>query len=165
VWRAGGNLKGFNKVAFAFGKGMGKDTLKDALNGGWDKVQANFVKNLVGNAIGTGGGELIKKGFTKLPGAIYGDVKDMTSAQRRDFGELSMHLNEKTDLGKGIVGASTGLVTGVTKEFANDVFFDSPLKETDGKTNNENVLLSELRGAANGGVNYTPGLSGAGRYR
>lgn len=159
VWRAGSELKGFSKVAFTFGKGMGKDTLKDFLNGGWGRVQQNAVKNLTGNVIGAGTGPLVEKGFAKIPRLVYrGDIADMPAPMRRDLGELAMTMNGKTDFGKAVIGAGKGFATSITKETVNSTVFGSDF-------NYMNVGVGTATGVAGGsGVGYKPGLTPAKQY-
>lgn len=159
VWRMGEDLKGFQKVAFAFGKGMGKDTLKDVMNGGWKDAKTNFLGNLVGNTVGVATGPLVDKGFSKIPRIVFrGDLSAMSSTTRRSLGHLSMDMNGKTDFGKRIIGGTKGLVTAVTKETITSTIFGQDFDV-------QRVGIGAATGIGDSGVGYQPGLSGARQYR
>ncbi|MEU6853724.1 WXG100 family type VII secretion target [Actinacidiphila alni] len=152
VWKAGEELTGFRKVAFAFGKGLGKDTLKDVMNGGWGEVKKNFLGNLAGNTIGAAASPLIDKGFSKIPRLVYrGPITNMSSSTRRALGHLSMDMNGLTQRGKTIIGSTKGLVTSVTKETINSAFLG-------GDFNLENIGFGTLTGFGDSGVGYRTGL-------
>lgn len=151
VWKYGEDLSGFRKVAFAFGKGLGKDTLKDAMNGGWGNVKKNFLGNLAGNTIGAVASPLIDKGFSKIPRLYYrGPISGMSGSERRALGHLSMDMNGLTQRGKTLIGSTKGLVTSVTKETINSTFLG-------GDFNVSNVGFGALTGFGNSGVGYRTG--------
>ncbi|WP_329135373.1 hypothetical protein OG552_21600 [Streptomyces sp. NBC_01476] len=158
VWRMGEDLKGFQKIGFAFAKGMGKDSLKDVMNGGWDKLRQNFLQNLTGNVIGAGTGPLIDKGFSKIPRLVYRmPVSEMSSATRRRFGDLTMAMNGRVEPGKSVIGATRGLVTSVTKQAVGAVFFGDTFDV-------QAVGIGTATGVGGSGVGYKPGLLPAAKY-
>ncbi|MFI1096194.1 WXG100 family type VII secretion target [Streptomyces sp. NPDC020917] len=159
VWRTGSDLKGFDKFAFTFAKGLGKDTLKDAMNGGWKNVEKNFLRNVAGNAIGAGTGELLDKGFSKIPRMFYrGDLASMTPAARRSLGHLQMFMNGQTEASKIVLGTAKGFTTAVTKQLVTSTVFG-------GRFDPLSVGVGTASGASSAGVGYQPGLTAAGRYR
>ncbi|NUP74079.1 MAG: hypothetical protein HOQ07_05430 [Sinomonas sp.] len=153
LWHMGEDLKGFRKVAFAFGKGEFKNTLKDALNGGWSDVKKNALSNLVSNAVGVGTGSLVSKGFNKaLPkaaAAVYSS--GLTNMTRGQYQALGMNLAGKTMMGKAVQGATQGFLTGVTKATVNTAFFGADF-DTSG------VLMDTVGGYGDSGLGYKPGI-------
>ncbi|MFF7156787.1 putative T7SS-secreted protein [Streptomyces sp. NPDC008139] len=151
VWKYGEDLSGFRKVAFGFAKGLGKDTLKDAMNGGWTNVKKNFLANVAGNTIGAGLSPLVDKGFAKIPRLYYnGPISAMSGAERRALGHLSMDMNGLTQRGKTLIGATKGLVTSVTKETVKSTVFGKDFTI-------ENIGFGTLTGFGNSGGGYHTG--------
>ncbi|MEU0966548.1 hypothetical protein ABZ357_14465 [Streptomyces sp. NPDC005917] len=152
LWHMGEDLKGFRKVAFTFAKGEFKNTLKDALNGGWGDVKKNALGNAVSNAIGVGTGSLVSKGFNKVGQVMYkNSVMNMT---RRQYQALGMTLAGKTPTGKAVVGATQGFLTSVTKATVNTAFFGA-------KFDTSGVLMDTVGGYGDSGVGYKPGILSA----
>ncbi|MEV6760996.1 putative T7SS-secreted protein [Streptomyces sp. NPDC051105] len=152
LWHMGEDLKGFRKVGFAFAKGEFKNTLKDALNGGWGDVKKNALGNLVSNAIGVSTGSLVSKGFNKMGKVIY--ESSLTNMTRRQYQALGMNLAGKTPMGKAVVGATQGFLTSVTKATVNSAFFGA-------KFDTSGVLLDTVSGYGDSGVGYKPGILSA----
>ncbi|WP_405870273.1 hypothetical protein [Streptomyces sp. NBC_00005] len=153
LWHTGEDLKGFRKVAFAFTKGEFKNTLKDAVNGGWGDVKKNWKGNLVSNAVGVGTGSLLSKGFSKgLPkaaAAIYNS--NLTNMTRGQYQDLGMTLAGKNVIGKAILGATQGGLTSITKATVNSAVFGADF-DTSG------VLMDTVGGYGDSGLGYKPGI-------
>ncbi|MEU2422909.1 hypothetical protein ABZ619_18125 [Streptomyces sp. NPDC007851] len=152
LWHMGEDLKGFQKLGFAFAKGEFKNTLKDALNGGWNDVKKNALGNLASNVIGVGSGSLVGKGLNKMGKVI--NESSLTNLSRRQYGALGMALAGKTPMGKAVVGATQGFLTSVTKATVNTAFFGADF-DTSG------VLLDTVSGYGDSGVGYKPGILSA----
>ncbi|MBW8799471.1 MAG: hypothetical protein JF597_39620 [Streptomyces sp.] len=156
LWHTGEDLKGFRKIAFAFGKGEFKNTLKDALNGGWDDVKKNATGNLVSNAVGVGSGALVSKGLSKgLPSAATAIYRSgRINMTRGEFHDLGMALAGKTKKSAAVLGATQGFLTSVTKATVNSAVFGADF-DTSG------VLLDTVSGYGDSGLGYKPGILSA----
>ncbi|MEU6120061.1 putative T7SS-secreted protein [Streptomyces sp. NPDC047117] len=153
VWRAGSQLKGARKAAFAFGKLEAKSTATDFMNGGVDRVKKNWKMNLAGSAIGVGAGSAVEKGFEKAPGLL--NKTPLTNWSQSEYGRISMDFAGKGSLGTQVViGTTSGLATSIGKATFNSMVF--------GQSFDSNTLLTDTATGAGGkGLAYNPGLLAA----
>ncbi|MGW0731581.1 putative T7SS-secreted protein [Streptomyces sp. NPDC002851] len=157
-WRMGSQLKGFQKLGFAFSKTMAKNTTADFLNGGVDKVKENALKNAVMAGIGVGAGAAVEKGFEKAPKILRDS--GMTDWSRSEYAKISQDLaGRDSQKWQSIIGSTSGLVTGAAKVTVDTVAFGEDFSTTG--------IVSETASGfgGKGGVTYSPGLLPAGKFK